>query len=278
MQKLGQHFLENQSVLKKIADAVGAEPGETIIEIGAGHGELTEEIENVNLKIKNGDGGFRIVAIEKDRLLVEALKKKFGRRANVEIIEGDALKMIPNLAKSYNLKARSYVIVGNIPYYLTGRLFRVIGDLNPKPARCVLTIQKEVAERICAAPPRMNRLAALVRYWADPTLLHAVPRTAFRPQPKVTSAVILLRPTTAVHPGVPWAAYQEFVRLLFQQPRKTIANNLRAAELGRAHTAAVLTACCVAPDLRPGDLDIGRIGCLAAHATPSAPPHAHPRP
>jgi 16S rRNA A1518/A1519 N6-dimethyltransferase RsmA/KsgA/DIM1 with predicted DNA glycosylase/AP lyase activity len=91
------------------------------------------------------------------------------------------------------LAGRSYKVVGNIPFYITGRLFRVLGDLRWKPELTVLTIQKEVAERVCAAPPKMSILSACVQFWAEPTIVGFVPRGDFSPKPKVEGGVIRMK-------------------------------------------------------------------------------------
>ena len=164
MQRLGQHFLKNRSVAKKIVAALELAPGDTVVEIGPGHGELTEllkrEAWNVNRNIK-------IIAVEKDRQLAEQLRKKFAEDKNIEIIEGDALRILPELCSALHtsrstiqdshstLHASRFKIVGNIPYYITGHLLRTIGELPKKPSLSVLMVQEEVAERI-AAKPRMN--------------------------------------------------------------------------------------------------------------------------
>ena len=136
--KLGQHFLTNKTKLQKIVRALDLRADDSVIEIGPGHGELTNE-----LRIKNYE--LKIIAIEKDEELVRYLQEKFAQDKNIEIIEGDILKILPEFAKSRKLKAKSYKIVGNIPYYITGHLLRIIGELKNKPSLVVLTVQKEVA-------------------------------------------------------------------------------------------------------------------------------------
>ena len=152
-QKLGQHFLTNPAVAKKIAASLEVETGDTIIEIGPGHGELTEEIVASSEKREA-----KIILIERDVELVAGLREKYKTNTRIEIHEGDVLEVLPALATRYSLLATRYSLTGNLPYYLTGFLLRTIGELEHKPARSVFMIQKEVAERIVARPPRMNRL------------------------------------------------------------------------------------------------------------------------
>jgi 16S rRNA (adenine1518-N6/adenine1519-N6)-dimethyltransferase len=266
MQRLGQHFLQDRSVLRAIAEAVAPRPGETIIEIGPGHGELTKELQMAN-------GKWQIIAIEKDVQLAERLREKFADNPEIKFVEGDALKLLPEITINYKLKAKSYALVGNIPYYITGHLLRVVGELRERPARTVLTIQKEVAERICAEPPRMNKLAAIVQFWAEPRILRIVPSSAFRPEPNVDSAVITLEPRRKPISAVRLAEYAEVVRTLFAQPRKTILNNLRAG-IEAKQAEDVLERAGVAPTLRPQDLSLADIVCIAEYF---AKTHKSPR-
>jgi len=227
MQRLGQHFLKNKGAIKKIVAALDLRPGDMVVEIGAGHGELTEVLLNAERKV-------RIVAIEKDLELVNFLRKKFLSDKNMEIIEGDALKIIPELDRGrFATSGKQFAIAGNIPYYLSGKLLRLIGELRIKPAVCVLTLQREVAERIAAEPPRMNRLAASIQFWAEPEILGYIPKKDFAPPPEVDSAMIRLK----VKSGklkVGAENYYKTVRILFQQPRKTILNNLASGIKCRA--------------------------------------------
>ncbi len=228
---LGQHFLINKKKLRQIVDALELKSGETIIEIGPGHGELTNE-----LKVKGSR--LKVIAIEKDRAFAEQLKKFFIGNKNIEIILGDALKVIPSLTTNYKPRIRSYKLVGNVPYYITGRLLRIIGELKNKPSLIILTLQKEVAQRICSQPLRrrqgfggqaqMNLLAASVQFWAEPKIIGYVDKKDFKPAPKVDSAILRLTPRELIYADkyADSRRYYSFVRILFKQPRKTILNNI----------------------------------------------------
>ena len=229
---LGQNFLINKSKLRKITDALELKKGDTIIEIGPGHGELTSEIisELDNLEIRN----FRIICIEKDNELAEVLKEKFSKDKNIEITEGDALKVLPVLSGGFKFQASSFKIAGNIPYYITGYLLRIISELEKKPEITVLTIQKEVAQRICAlrqaqGKPKMNLLAASVQFWAKPKIIGYISKKDFRPMPKVDSAIIRLKATSNKQ-QIKSENYYKLVKILFKQPRKTILNNFCGAK------------------------------------------------
>ncbi|MFH1246335.1 MAG: 16S rRNA (adenine(1518)-N(6)/adenine(1519)-N(6))-dimethyltransferase RsmA [Candidatus Liptonbacteria bacterium] len=280
---LGQHFLKNTATLKKIASA-SATPAKNprvqkfsaIIEIGPGHGELTAEL-------CREYPGVPIIAIEKDKKMIGTLREKFcgagnyagssagngaGNNAanNIKIEEGDAMELIGNIAKKIGRKP--YAVFGNIPYYISGHLLRIIGELKNKPALSVFLIQKEVAERIAAAPGNMNRLSASVQFWAEPKILFNVPPGAFMPPPQVNSSVIMLieRVMGDVKnraPAVPADKYYSLVRAIFKQPRKTIFNNLRAAGYEGDKIFKQLSLLDIRPEDRPSGLSIGKIEALA---------------
>lgn len=206
--KLGQHFLINEEALKKIAGALEIVSSDTVIEIGSGHGELTKHLIRFNPQ--------KIIAVEKDRKLSRRLKTLFP---NIEIIEGDILKILADLP--YSTK-----IIGNIPYYLTGQLLRQLSELPQKPLNIVLTLQKEVGLRLTANPPKMNLLAASVQYWAKPEILGFIPKTDFQPAPKVDSVIIQLKPLAKPTDKKGDKKYYQLLKIIFKQPRKTILNNL----------------------------------------------------
>lgn len=258
---LGQHFLINKNKIRKIIDALELKSGDTIIEIGPGHGELTNAIiERVkDLKIKR----FKLVAIEKDKNLVKDLEfriKDLGIK-NIEIIQGDALKFLPKLITQLpNYPIAKYKIVGNIPYYITGYLLRIIGELKIKPSLIVLTIQKEVAERMAAKPPEMNLLAASVQFWAKPEIVGHIPKKDFRPMPEVDGAIIKLIPKTQ---NLTPKTYYPFIKTLFRQPRKTILNNLRRITDKQQALTKKLESIGINPNNRPQNLSIEQIIKLA---------------
>jgi ribosomal RNA small subunit methyltransferase A len=255
MPRLGQHFLKNPSVTKKTVEMLALVQGDIVIEIGTGHGELTAELLE--------SPASRIIVIEKDPDLVAALYKRFQEKeiknnaGRLDIREGDALIVLPKIISELfgnvgngngrgrnetggSEASRNWKLTGNIPYYITGKLLRTVSDLNLKPERATLMVQREVAERICAVPPDMNRLAASVQFWAEASIVVRVPRKDFSPAPNVDSAVIALAPTrrgahgTNAEKGkqsVSPERYYETLRSLFAQPRKTILNNLAEAHL-----------------------------------------------
>lgn len=212
--KLGQNFLINKNALKKIVGALEISDNDIIIEIGAGTGNLTQEILKKTSKV---------IAIEKDKSLVKLLKLKFENLSpSLQIIEGDVRDLLPLITK----KIRNFKIVGNIPYYLTGYLLRLLQELESPPSLIVFTLQREVAERIAAQPPRMNQLAAIVQLWTYPEIIFYLKPKDFLPPPKVHSAVVQFQVKSSAER---FKNEKEIIQLItrgFKQPRKTLLNNL----------------------------------------------------
>ncbi len=242
--KLGQNFLVDKSATQRIVEALGDISKMTVLEIGPGEAALTDL-----LAIKAG----RLMAVELDRVLAAQLRLKFARLSNVEILEGDILKMdiatmvgnrpgpLRDLRPTEKLKAH---VVGNLPYYITSdillHLFKFHGCLH----RMVLMVQLEVAERIAAKPSgkEYGLLSATTQMYTDVELLFKLPPGAFNPPPKVHSAVLRL----TVNPkfeayGVDETGFIEFLKQAFAQKRKTLANNLKEHFDGAAIATALKT-------------------------------------
>lgn len=252
--RLGQHFLVSPIHLAKIAAPLKVSSRDTVIEIGPGHGELTRHLVRAR----------RIILLERDPGLARALENEFAD-GHIDIHCGDALAALPSVTKDLG----EYKITGNIPYYITGHLFRLLTELPHKPTRGVFVIQKEVAVRLAAEPPHMNRLAAFVQYWYQPRIVLSLPRKLFRPPPAVDSAAIVLDPIPPL--AVPWNEYSRVAHILFQQPRKTITNNLRAGGIitSRETLELLLQKLDINPGARPQDLsreDIDRLAQALAAA------------
>jgi len=216
--KLGQYFLQDKTKLQEIAGVLNAHGGDAIIEIGPGHGELTEELIAT---------GAHIIAIEKDVTLGNDLVKKYDK--NVTVVVGDVRQELLRVVRK--MEGKEYHVAGNIPYYLTGYIFRMLGELDHKPTRAVFTTQKEVAERIAKTDTvGMNILAASVLWWADALYVATVPRGMFSPSPKVDSAIVLLKAHSiadhAFADEEKYESFMKFVKILFAHPRKTAVSNL----------------------------------------------------
>ncbi len=249
-QKLGQHFLINTEAITAIVDALHIKKGDVIIEIGPGHGELTGHL--------LASQASHIIAIEKDKRLAQSLKNVI-QDLKFKIHEGDALKMLPLI--THQLPAESYKLVGNIPYYLTGYLFRAIGELERKPACIVFTIQKEVAERLCAVPPRMNKLAAAVQVWGNPKIIKTLKQNDFNPPPQVDSAIIMLKIKNNELGITETQNYYTTVHALFQQPRKTILNNIHFGfpKISKEKLLEIFATTDINPTDRPQNLSLEKI-------------------
>jgi 16S rRNA (adenine1518-N6/adenine1519-N6)-dimethyltransferase len=230
-----------------------------VIEIGPGRGALT-----IPLAAACKVAGCRLIAIEKDVSLADGVATALAPMAEVEIIKGDALKLLPTTIAATTKTNKDYLIVGNIPYYITGKLLHIVSDMETKPRQCVFMVQREVAERICATAPTMNRLSASVQFWADVKTIAAVPKSDFTPPPKVDSAVILLS-KKADKPLIDAYRYYQTVRTVFAQPRKTILNNISAIkkDIPKNETEALLKKLGVNPENRPQNLSVEEIIAIA---------------
>jgi 16S rRNA (adenine1518-N6/adenine1519-N6)-dimethyltransferase len=256
MRRLGQHFLINAQAIQKIVRALQIESHETLIEIGPGHGELTVPLLHAARPLN-----CRVVVIEKDESLAKEIKKTLG--GDVQVVHGNALTIIPNVVSGLQSTASPYKLVGNIPYYITGFLLRTIGLLDYKPRLVVLTLQKEVALRLLATPPKMNRLAVSVLPWATPTLITTLSRSDFSPPPNVESAVVALRIKPWTLPAT-YENYDSALRAVFAHPRKTIANNLALHQKESvAAVSALLKTLNIEPTLRPHNISHETLGAIA---------------
>lgn len=211
--RLGQHFLVRQSALERIAEAACAEKVGTVVEIGPGRGALTSHL------LPRAD---RVIAIEIDPVLVQYLRAEFRNEPKLTLIEADVLKM--DLAQWGPV-----AVAGNLPYYVTSPIVEKTLALGERLQRAVFLVQKEVAERLTAHPSSRDYgfLSVQTQLASRPEILFTVPAAAFRPPPKVDSAVVLLRPAPqASFEDINRAAFLDFVGLCFRQKRKTIRNNL----------------------------------------------------
>jgi len=217
--RLGQNFLIDERVLRKIIEAAELSKNDTVLEIGPGIGNLTLELAK---RVK------RVIAVEKDLKMIEILNGVLKRRnvKNVKILKGNILKMnLPKLQTAVSFLGRKYKLVANIPYYLTSRLIRKFLEMENKPKLIVLMVQKEVAERICANPPNMSLLAVSVQFYSGPKIISFVSKNSFWPQPKVDSAIIRLK-VKGERLKINANLFFKIVRAGFSQPRKQLINNL----------------------------------------------------
>ncbi len=216
LKRFGQHFLDDRAALEDIAEASRAGRDDLVIEIGPGRGALTEQ-----LLARAG----RVIAVEIDHQLAERLRDRYRGNQRITIVERDILEV--DLAEVVD---GPFVVVGNVPYYITTPiLFHTLQA--PLPTRCVFLVQREVAERIVATPGSRDygALSVNVQAIARAEIVRSVPPGAFRPPPKVESAVVRLTPLES--PLVPvddLPALRTFVLAVFGMRRKQIANVLRS--------------------------------------------------
>lgn len=242
---LGQHFLNDRRILVRIADALQLQGHETVLEIGPGRGSLTDIL---------ADRAGRLIAIEYDRALAAMLRERYARRGNVLIAEADVLE-----ASFGELAAGPYVLVGNVPYYITTPiLFHALAA--PRADRSVYLVQREVAQRLVARPgsKEYGALTVNVAAVARAELLFGVPAGAFTPPPKVESAVVRITPLAA--PLVTADEEHRFrvlVQSAFGMRRKQMRRVVRSLYSLDAEAAdVVLARAGIAPEVRPEVLTV----------------------
>ena len=240
---LGQHFLTDRRILGRIADALHLKGTETVLEIGPGRGALTDIL---------AERAGRLIAIEYDRALAEMLRQRYAKRSNVLIAEADVLEV--SLGE---LAAGPYVLIGNVPYYITTPiLFHAL--VPPRAERAVYLVQKEVAERLCAPPggKEYGALTVNVAAVARAETLFNVPAGAFSPPPKVESAVVRITPLaeSLVTPAEE-RPFRLLVQGAFGMRRKQMRRVLRSLFSVDADIAdEVLVASGIKPEARPETL------------------------
>lgn len=221
---LGQHFLRDRKILKKIADFAQIEKEDTVVEVGPGEGTLTE------LLLERAG---KIVAVEKDEKLAKQLEQKFKIQISnnkLEIICGDILK-IENLLEIAKLKIENYVLVGNIPYYITGVLFKKFLEAENKPKSITFVVQKEVAYRIMARDGKESILSISIKAYGKPEFGGIIKAGSFNPKPKVDSAIISIKEVNKERFKEGKIKEQKFFEILkkgFSHKRKLLIKNLGA--------------------------------------------------
>ncbi|MBK8150341.1 MAG: 16S rRNA (adenine(1518)-N(6)/adenine(1519)-N(6))-dimethyltransferase RsmA [Acidobacteria bacterium] len=246
----GQNFLSDGNCIDKIIRALDPRPDETVVEIGPGRGALTGKLV---------EKGSNVVAIELDTDLIPLLRQKFGDRANFRLIEDDALRVdFGILIRAFDAEPARAKLVANLPYNISTAILQYLIDYRGCFSEMVLMLQKEVVERITADPGHKERgyLTVLIEAYFESRKLFEVPPNAFRPAPKVQSAVVRLIPKPALEIVDP-KRFSRIVSLGFRQKRKTILNNLKNEKLFGERTALEhLAANGIDPKLRPEDLTL----------------------
>jgi len=223
--RLGQHFLIDEEVLKLITSTAELTPSDVIVEIGAGLGVLTKELAK--------EAGW-VVTIELDSKLAALLGQTLASFKNVAIINEDVLKIDPGTLLQEQkewlppaITPSRYKVVANLPYYITSAILRHLLEARRKPSLLVVTVQREVAQRLTARPGEMSLLAVAVQFYGRPRIVSHVQPGAFYPSPRVTSAIVRIdlyeEPPTSVDDV---GKFFDVVRAGFAQRRKQLRNSL----------------------------------------------------
>ena len=218
---LGQHFLCDSRIAARIVSAAGLTAADTVVEIGPGRGFLTRRLARL---------AGRVVAVELDARLCAELPGRLGFPDNLECVTADARAVdLPGLAAVDGGMgvAGGYRVVGNLPYYAANPIIRRVLEAAPAPLAALFMVQREVADSMTAAPGAMTLLSVVTQYYAEARVVCGVPPSAFRPPPKVRSAVVrlVLRPRPAVD-ALDREAFFGVVRAGFAAPRKQLRNSL----------------------------------------------------
>jgi len=251
-QRLGQVFLVDPVALRRVTEAADITKSDTVLEIGAGLGSLTRY-----LAVRAGS----VIAVELDANLIPPLEHVLSPYHNVLVVQGDILEL--DLAQL--IQAPDYLVVANIPYYITSALIRHLLDSSVRPKRIVLTVQREVAARICAAPGEMSLLALSVQVFGQPQIMAHIPAGAFYPSPKIDSAVVRidLYPSTVI-PSPLLETFFHLARAGFSQKRKTLRNSLTGGlALKPSEAERLLQAAGLDPRRRAETLNLDEWGRLA---------------
>ncbi len=250
---LGQNFLQDPIALERIIAAAEIGPTDTVLEIGPGLGSLTRYL---------AASAKTVVAVELDQHLLPPLKAVLSPYQNVRLIHGDILELNPGDL----IPESNYIVAANVPYYITSAIIRHLLEGPSKPRRIVLTIQKEVAQRICETPGDMSLLALSVQVYGEPRIVAHVPAGAFYPSPNVDSAVLSIE--IYANPLIPTNLLDTFFRLIkagFSQKRKTLRNSLSSGlSISPARAAELLGQAGIDPQRRAETLSIDEWLGLAA--------------
>ncbi|MEO8105003.1 MAG: 16S rRNA (adenine(1518)-N(6)/adenine(1519)-N(6))-dimethyltransferase RsmA [Candidatus Saccharibacteria bacterium] len=239
---LGQHWLTDFTSLQAMVDAARVRTTDTVLEIGPGLGSLTE------LLVQAAD---KVVAVEFDAALAKDLPSRVPSN-DLSVVISDILSF------DFTQLPPDYKVVANIPYYLTSNLIRVMSETPNQPAMAVLLVQKEVAERVVAAPGAMSLLSVTAQFYWQTSLGIKVPAALFSPPPKVDSQILILeRRPTLLFADLDPKSFFRLVKAGFSQRRKTLLNSLSAGlHLTKPETQALLDAAGIEARLRPQNLSL----------------------
>jgi len=211
----GQNFLINQKIVDQIIKEADLNQDDTVLEIGAGFGFITEALSQ---KVK------KVMAVELDKRLAQYLEKKFFNEKRVQIIHGDILKI--NLKQYFEDK--KFKVIANLPFNITSLILRNFLSLPPKPNQMILIIQKEVAKRVMAQPGQMSLLSVAVQFYSKPRIISPLPNYYFWPKPEVDSALIKIEVDGNKNEDLDEEKFFQIIKIGFSARRKQLHNNLSA--------------------------------------------------
>jgi len=258
---LGQNFLKNKNIAEQIVETADIKKNDVILEVGPGQGILT------NFLLQKSE---HVIAVEKDKNLIDFLIDKFKDNHNLKIVHDDILKFKP---QNFSLKPHKYKIVANIPYYITSRFLRQFLESEYQPSLMVLMVQKEVAERIVARNKKESLLSISVKVYGKPKIIIKVPAGNFAPKPKVDSAVIQIENISKDFFDPPTGGSEidekKFFQLLkqgFGHKRKMLKNNLVNLSTCDVDKVKVIEKCKIPPLARAEELSLEDWKCLCKNA------------
>lgn len=249
---LGQNFLVDPAHRARVVAAAGLTAADIVLEVGPGPGVLTELL---------AEQAGRVIAVELDDRLIPFLETRVGRQPHVTVVHADILETDPGELTG----GQPYKVVANLPYYITSAVIRHLLESVPAPDVLVLTVQREVAERMVAQPPDMSLLALGVQFYCTGKIVGKIPAGAFYPVPKVDSAVVRLdRRSAPVAEDVSAGAFFGVARAGFSLPRKQLRNSLAAGMgISPAEVEAWLGRAGIDPKRRAETLALGEWAMLA---------------
>jgi len=246
---LGQSFLIDPRALEKVVQAGDITAGDTVLEVGAGLGGLT--------RLLAAHAG-QVIAVELDRRLIGILEEVLAPFSNVRIVHGDILELDLSRLLIEAEVTGDYLVVANIPYYITGSLIRRLLEAERPPRRLALTVQREVADRICSRPPDMNLLGLSVQIYGRPAQAGLIPAEAFYPAPNVDSAIVVVkRHPEPILESEQLARFFKLIKAGFGQKRKMLANALSAGlQVSKVEISADLERAGIDPRRRAETLEL----------------------
>lgn len=242
---LGQNFLHDPHILEKIVALAGLNRESTVLEVGPGTGNLTRLLAH--------QAG-RVIAVELDDRLIPLLRSEFATMPHVEVIHGDILE----IDRAAWLGSTPYTVVANLPYYITSAILRHLLENQPRPQRLVMTVQREVAERLVAQPGDMSLLAVSVQFYGQPQIAMRLNPAVFWPRPDVESAVVQIDTYPAPPVVIPnERLFFRVVRAGFGQKRKQLRNSISTGlGIAKEQTDALLTQAGIDPQRRAETLSL----------------------